>query len=82
MTPRAGIARRFDTDWGARNEQPVDEDNMKRLLTSLPVIITLATIGALALMFILVDPPPEDPAPDSAAVGLESVTSASPSARS
>ena len=55
---------------------------MKRLLTSLPVIITLATIGALALMYILVDPPPEDPAADRAAVGLESGTSALPSARS
>lgn len=63
-------------------EQPVDEDNMKRLLTSLPVILTLATIGALALMYILVDPPPEDPAPDHAAVGLESGASAFPSARS
>ena len=55
---------------------------MKRLLTSLPVIITLATIGARALMYILVDPPPEDPAADRAAVGLESGTSALPSARS
>lgn len=55
---------------------------MKRLLTSLPVILTLATIGALALMYILVDPPLEDPAPDGAAVGLESGISAFPSARS
>ena len=55
---------------------------MKRLLTSLPVILTLATIGALALMYILVDPPLEDPAPDNAAVGLESVTFAFPHARS
>ena len=57
---------------------------MKRILTSLPVILALATIGALVLMFILVDPPPDDPAPDHAAVGLESATgnSAFPSARS
>ena len=34
---------------------------MKRLLTSLPVILGLATIGALALMFILVDDPSDSP---------------------
>ncbi len=57
---------------------------MKRILTSLPVILALATIGALVLMFILVDPPRDDPAPDHAGVGLESVTGNSdfPSARS
>ena len=57
---------------------------MKRILTSLPVILALATIGALGLMFILVDPPRDDPAPDHAAIGLESATgnSAFPSARS
>ena len=57
---------------------------MKRILTSLPVILALATIGALVLMFILVDPPRDDPASDHAGVGLESVTGNSdfPSARS
>ena len=57
---------------------------MKRILTSLPVILALATIGALGLMFILVDPPRDDPSPDHAAVGLESATgnSAFPSVRS
>ena len=58
---------------------------MKRILTSLPVILALATIGALGLMFILVDPPPDDdPAPEHAAVGLESATgdAALPSVRS
>ena len=57
---------------------------MKRILTSLPVILALATIGALVLMFILVDPPRDDPAPDHAGVGLESATgsAAFPFARS
>ena len=32
---------------------------MKRFLTSLPVIIALATAAALALMFIIVDDPSE-----------------------
>lgn len=50
---------------------------MKRILTSLPVILVLATIGALTLMFILVDPPRDNPAPDHAAASLESVTGAS-----
>jgi len=58
-------------------------DNMKRFLTSLPVILTLATIGALALMYILVDDPAEKEAVlDQAAVDMELRTSASPSARS
>ena len=34
---------------------------MKRLFTSLPMIIALATIAALALMFIIVDDPAEAP---------------------
>ncbi len=59
---------------------------MKRILTSLPVILALATIGALVLMFILVDDPdPEDDAVlEHAAVSLESATGNStfPSARS
>ncbi len=56
---------------------------MKRFLTSLPVILTLATIGALALMYILVDDPAEKEAVlDQAAVDMELRTSASPSARS
>ena len=56
---------------------------MKRFFSSLPVILALATIGALALMFILVDPPRDDPAQDHAALGLEAVPGAaiSPSAR-
>lgn len=55
---------------------------MKRFLTSLPVILTLATIGALALMFIIVDPPRDNPAPEHAALSLESVAGALPPARS
>ena len=38
---------------------------MKRLLFSLPMILALATIGALGLMFILVDKPIAAPEPDS-----------------
>ena len=38
---------------------------MKRLLLSLPMILALATIGALGLMFILVDEPIVAPEPDS-----------------
>ncbi|MDE0451591.1 MAG: hypothetical protein OXI90_07475 [Gammaproteobacteria bacterium] len=58
-------------------------DTIKRLLTSLPVILTLATIGALALMYILVDDPKQQKALlDQAAVDVESRTSAHPSARS
>ena len=34
---------------------------MKRLLTSLPVILGLATVAALAFMFILVDDPADSP---------------------
>lgn len=34
---------------------------MKRLFTSLPMIIALATIAALALMFIIVDDPAKAP---------------------
>lgn len=34
---------------------------MKRLLTSLPVIIGLATLAAILLMFILVDDPSDSP---------------------
>ena len=55
---------------------------MKRILSSLPVILTLATIGALALMFILVDNPDDIAELENAALGLESDTSAFPSARS
>ena len=56
---------------------------MKRFLTSLPVILTLATICALALMYILVDDPAEkEDVLDQAAVDMEFRTSASPSARS
>lgn len=55
---------------------------MKRFLSSLPVILTLATIGALVLMYILVDDPDDIAELENAAVGLESETSASPSARS
>ena len=55
---------------------------MKRFLSSLPVILTLATIGALALMYILVDDPKEKAELlDQAAVGLESHASSFPSAR-
>ena len=46
---------------------------MKRFFSSLPVILTLATIGALALMRILVDDPADKPSLDRAAIGLESV---------
>ena len=55
---------------------------MKRILSSLPVILTLATIGALALMYILVDDPDDLEVPENAAVGLESETSALSSTRS
>lgn len=34
---------------------------MKRLLTSLPVILGLATLAALLLMFIIVDDPSDSP---------------------
>ncbi|MCY3820262.1 MAG: hypothetical protein OXH52_13000 [Gammaproteobacteria bacterium] len=58
-------------------------DTIKRLLSSLPVILTLATIGALALMYILVDDPKEKAALlDQAAVGLESRAPTFLSARS
>ena len=58
-------------------------DTIKRLLSSLPVILTLATIGALALMYILVDDPKQQKALlDQAAVDVESRTSVHPSARS
>ena len=46
---------------------------MKRFFSSLPVILTLATIGALVLMRILVDDPADKPSLDHAAIGLESV---------
>lgn len=51
-------------------------DKAKRFLSSLPVILTLATIGALALMYILVDDPEQQKALlDQAAVDVESRTS-------
>ncbi len=37
------------------------EKKMKRLLTSLPVILGLATLAALLLMFIIVDDPSDSP---------------------
>ena len=46
---------------------------MKRFFSSLPVILTLATIGALALMRILVDDPADKPSLDNAVIGLETV---------
>ena len=56
---------------------------MKRFLTSLPVILTLATIGALALMYVLVDDPADkENVLDQAAVDMEFRAAASPSARS
>ena len=56
---------------------------MKRILSSLPVILTLATIGALALMYILVDDPDDIAELEKdAAAGLESETPAIPAARS
>ena len=36
---------------------------MKRLFTSLPMILALATLAALALMFIIVDDPADAPQP-------------------
>ena len=56
---------------------------MKRFFSSLPVILVLATIGALALMYVLVDDPGDIPVSDHAAVELESGpgTAAFPSAR-
>lgn len=36
---------------------------MKRLFTSLPMILALATVAALALMFIIVDDPADTPQP-------------------
>ena len=55
---------------------------MKRILSSLPVILTLSTIGALALMYILVDDPDDIGELENAPMGLESETSAISSARS
>ncbi len=58
-------------------------DTIKRLLSSLPVILTLATIGALALMYILVDDPKkQDALLDQAAVDMEFRTSVSAPVRS
>ena len=56
---------------------------MKRFFSSLPVILVLATIGALALMYVLVDDPGDSPVSDHAAAELESGpgTAAFPSAR-
>lgn len=36
---------------------------MKRLFTSLPMILALATVAAVALMFIIVDDPADRPQP-------------------
>ena len=47
-------------------------EKTKRFLSSLPVILTLATIGALALMRILVDDPDDFGQAGKAAAGLES----------
>ena len=45
---------------------------MKRFLSSLPVILTIATIGALVFMYILVDDPERKAAVlDQAAVNQE-----------
>lgn len=50
---------------------------MKRLMTSLPVILGLATVAALVLMFILVDDPADSPVTPKKA-GPEHVTEAAP----
>ncbi|MDE0350937.1 MAG: hypothetical protein OXM56_14690 [Gammaproteobacteria bacterium] len=50
---------------------------MKRLMTSLPMIIGLATVGALLLMFILVDDPSDSPVAAKKA-GPTHVTEAAP----
>ncbi len=36
---------------------------MKRLFTSLPMILAMATVAALAFMFIIVDDPADKPNP-------------------
>ncbi len=50
---------------------------MKRLMTSLPMILGLATVAALVLMFILVDDPADSPVTPKKA-GPEHVTEAAP----
>ena len=57
-------------------------EKTKRFLSSLPVILTLATIGALALMYILVDDPDDFGLVGNAAADLESEASVVPFARS
>lgn len=56
---------------------------MKRFLSSLPMILTLATIAALGLMYVLVDDPAEKKKLlEDAAVDVESHASAFSTARS